>query len=88
MGSVGPSTTCFKTHQPVERRMYALNNNFHLGLEIPMAVTDAPKGNSFVTSIAVGTAVAGGPPHRSGREELPHPAPALNRARNRSLGYE
>ena len=41
MGSVGPSTTCFKTHQPVERRMYAMINNFHLGLEIPMAVTGA-----------------------------------------------
>jgi hypothetical protein len=24
LGSVGPSTTCFKTHQPVERRMYAM----------------------------------------------------------------
>ena len=48
MGSVGPSTTRFKTHQPVERRMYALINNFHLGLEIPMAVTDAPNGNGFV----------------------------------------
>jgi len=41
MGSVGPSTTRFKTHRPVERRMYALINNFHLGLEISMAVTDA-----------------------------------------------
>ena len=41
MGSVGPSTTCFKTHQPVERRMYAMIKNFHLALEIPMAVTDA-----------------------------------------------
>jgi hypothetical protein len=39
MGSVGPSTTCFKTHQPVERRMYAMIKNFHLALEIPMAVT-------------------------------------------------
>ena len=37
--------------------------------------------------ITVGTAVAGGPPHRSVREELPHTAPALSRARNRSLGY-
>ena len=27
--------------------------------------------------IAVGTAVAGGPPHRSVREELPHTAPPL-----------
>ena len=36
--------------------------------------------------IAVGTAVAGGPPHRSVREGLPHTAPALSRARNRTLG--
>ena len=41
MGSVGPSTTRFKTHQPVERRMYELINYFHLRLEIPMAVTSA-----------------------------------------------
>jgi hypothetical protein len=27
--------------------------------------------------VAVGTPVARRPPHRSGREELPHPAPAL-----------
>jgi hypothetical protein len=44
MGSVGPSTTCFKTHQPVERRTYAMIKNFHLGLEIPMAVTSATFG--------------------------------------------
>ena len=25
-------------------------------------------------SVAVGTALSGGPPHRSGRAELPHPA--------------
>ena len=37
--------------------------------------------------IAVGTAVTGGPPRRSLREELPHTAPASSRARNRSLGY-
>ena len=30
--------------------------------------------------IAVGTAVAGGPPHRSVRECLPHTAPTLSRA--------
>jgi len=30
--------------------------------------------------IAVGTAVTGGPPHRSVREALPHTAPALSRA--------
>ena len=34
--------------------------------------------------IAVGTAVSGGPPHRSVREELPHTAPALSRTRNRA----
>jgi hypothetical protein len=38
-------------------------------------------------SIAVGTAVAGGPPHRSVREALPHTAPTLSRARNRWSGY-
>jgi len=48
MGSVGPSTNRFRTHPPVERRMYALINNFHLGLEIPMAVTDAPQRFGFV----------------------------------------
>ncbi len=37
-------------------------------------------------AIAVGTAVTGGPPHRSVREVLPHTAPALSRARNRWLG--
>jgi len=31
-------------------------------------------------SIAVGTAVASGPPHRSVRECLPHTAPTLSRA--------
>ena len=36
---------------------------------------------------AVGTAVTGGPPHRSVREALPHTAPALSRARNRLSGY-
>ncbi len=40
MGSVGPSTTSINTHPAVERRMYGLINNFHLGLEIPMAVTE------------------------------------------------
>ncbi len=38
---VGPSTTRFNTHQTVERRMYVLIRNFHLALEIPMAVTSA-----------------------------------------------
>ena len=42
--------------------------------------------DSCPLTIAVGTAVAGGPPHRSVREVLPHTAPALSRARNRSSG--
>lgn len=37
--------------------------------------------------IAVGTAIAGRPPHRSVREELPHTALAASRSRNRTLGY-
>ena len=37
-------------------------------------------------TIAVGTAVASGPTHRSVHEELPHTAPTLSRARKRSLG--
>ena len=40
----------------------------------------APAVDAVVPTIAVGTAVAGGPPRRSGREGLPHPAPALSRA--------
>ncbi len=36
-------------------------------------------GVCFVV-IAVGTAIAGCPPHRSVREELPHTAPTLSRA--------
>jgi hypothetical protein len=36
--------------------------------------------------IAVGTAVTGGPPRRSVREELPHTALALSRARKRCSG--
>src|SRR6266540_6129741 len=32
--------------------------------------------------VAVGTALAGGPPHRSGRAELPHPALALGNNAN------
>ena len=34
----------------------------------------------YLMAIAVGTAVSGGPPHRSVREELPHTALALSRA--------
>jgi antitoxin (DNA-binding transcriptional repressor) of toxin-antitoxin stability system len=36
--------------------------------------------------IAVGTAVTGGPPHRSVREGFPHTALAVSRARKRSVG--
>jgi hypothetical protein len=35
---------------------------------------------------AVGTAITGGPPHRSVREVLPHTALALSRARKRCSG--
>ena len=51
--------------------------------------------SKVVLEVAVGTALAGRPPHRSGREELPHPAPtsgsnaealiAASRTRSRSL---
>jgi hypothetical protein len=44
-------------------------------------------GSSGVFIIAVGTAVAGGPPHGSVREALPHTALTLSRARNRWSGY-
>jgi hypothetical protein len=37
-------------------------------------------------TIAVGTAIAGGPPRRSVREELPHTAPTLSRAPSRLFG--
>ena len=37
--------------------------------------------------IAVGTAIADRPPHRSVREVLPHTAPAASRAGKRSFGY-
>ena len=40
----------------------------------------ASHGSASRTAIAVGTAVAGGPPHRSVREGFPHTAPALSRA--------
>jgi len=40
-----------------------------------------------LSSIAVGTAVASRPPHRSVLEELPHTAPALSRAAKRWFGY-
>ena len=44
-----------------------------------------PRKQQFLFSgIAVGTAVAGGPPRRSVREELPHTAPALSLARYRA----
>ena len=37
-------------------------------------------------SVAVGTALASRPPHRSGRAELPHPAPALGHDADTLLG--
>ena len=40
----------------------------------PRRLPGAPGGRM----VAVGTAVAGGPPHRSVREELPHTAPTLS----------
>src|SRR6266511_11045 len=54
------------------------------------AFREAVKGrvNAVVTItnnplfVAVGTAIAGGPPHRSGRAELPHPALALGNNAN------
>ena len=48
------------------------------------AISGQTNGNN--TYIAVGTAVAGGPPRRSVREELPHTALALSRARKRCSG--
>jgi len=49
---------------------------------LPWAMVDEKLGSL----IAVGTALSGGPPHRSVLEELPHTAPALSRARNRLSG--
>jgi hypothetical protein len=40
MGSAELSTTNFKSHQPVDRRTYAMITKFHLALVIPMAVTE------------------------------------------------
>ena len=55
-----------------------------------MGIININAANSAETStegnIAVGTAVAGGPPRRSVREELPHTALALSRARKRCSG--
>ena len=55
-----------------------------LGKPAPFAGEDAQRNQTKV--IAVGTAVAGGPPRRSVREALPHTAPALSLARNRLSG--
>ncbi len=46
-------------------------------------ITAGNPTNLQFDSIAVGTAVAGGPPHRSVREGFPHTAPTSSRARNR-----
>ena len=48
--------------------------------------TSGLETNGHLKVIAVGTAVASGPPHRSVLEELPHTAPTLSRARKRWLG--
>jgi hypothetical protein len=37
-----------------------------------------PSERAGVTSVAVGTVIAGRPPHRSVRAELPHTAPTLD----------
>ena len=50
--------------------------------EIVNAIPECP-----LFSIAVGTAVAGGPPHRSVREELPHTAPTLGRTSRQRLAH-
>ena len=39
MGSVATPTNALENHQTVEPGMYAINNNFRLGLATPMAVT-------------------------------------------------
>ena len=49
--------------------------------------TSGLETNGHLKVIAVGTAVASGPPHRSVLGELPHTAPTLSRARKRWLGY-
>ena len=71
-----------------------------LSLDLPIPASSALKGVRWRKGtvpffqrsevgrkgIAVGIALSGDPPHRSVREELPHTAPALSRARNRSWG--
>ena len=47
---------------------------------VTVAWTGLSPDNSNAFTGALGTAVSGGPPHRSVREELPHTAPALSRA--------
>ena len=53
----------------------------HVAGQLPLPGTsddnDAPNGNSTEVTVAVGTALAGGPPHRSQRAGLPHWAPTL-----------
>ena len=41
----------------------------------------------LLENVAVGTALSGRPPHRSGRAELPHPAPASDQTTSRWFGY-
>ncbi|QEG43134.1 hypothetical protein UC8_51780 [Roseimaritima ulvae] len=64
-----------------------LARSMRLGLGKKMVAGRCCSGAAAACFFAVGTAVTGGPPHRSVLEELPHTAPALSRARKRMLGY-
>ena len=46
--------------------------------------TSCARSGSISALVAVGTALAGGPPHRSQRAELPHWAPASGQTRTRT----
>ena len=54
--------------------------------EQPESSNGTNDAECLLFGIAVGTAVTGGPPRRSVREELPHTALALSRARKRCSG--
>jgi len=43
-------------------------------MQIKIPPKSSPISSIFVYEVAVGTALEGRPPHRSGLEELPHPA--------------
>jgi hypothetical protein len=66
--------------------LHALFGFFILRRAWRFACPAAPSKVAALRIIAVGTAVTGGPPRRSVREELPHTALALSRARNRCSG--